>query len=160
MILVLQLILYCALFFFILLCHVRKNGSRILFFYPPEFQSEAVSRGVVDNHELHRRMAKFVVPFFLIMGAALVAIIAWWNGADSFWPAYGQAVLFLLVVNWFDGIVLDGIWIGKSHRFDMPELKDVPHAYKWKTIITQRLALSVVCAIVAFAVAGIVVLVG
>ena len=43
---------------------------------------------------------------------ALVLIIGLWNGVRSFWPAYWQALLFLEVMNWYDGLVIDRFWVG------------------------------------------------
>ena len=57
----------------------------------------------------------FIVDFFAVAGpvllpiyvmlAALVLIIGLWNGASSFGEAYWQALLFLEVMNIYDGVV-------------------------------------------------------
>ena len=55
-----------------------------------------------------------MIPFLLVMLAALLLIIGLWNGIHDFRPAYCQALLFLEVMNWFDGIVIDRLWVGHS----------------------------------------------
>ena len=45
-----------------------------------------------------------MIPFFIVMLAALVLIIGLWNGASSFGEAYWQALLFLEVMDIYDGV--------------------------------------------------------
>ena len=38
---------------------------------------------------------------------ALVLIVGVWNRASTFRAAYAQTAVFLVVMNWFDGIIID-----------------------------------------------------
>lgn len=49
-----------------------------------------------------------MIPFCIIIFTALALIIAVWNHVTDFKTAYLQAYLFLVVMNWFEGIVLVG----------------------------------------------------
>ena len=62
MLLIIQLILYCLLFFLMVKAAVKDNGMNCLYFYPPSFIDEAAKR--------------FMVPFCIIMLVVLVLIIA------------------------------------------------------------------------------------
>lgn len=53
-----------------------------------------------------------MIPFLLIMFAALILIIGLWNRALDFRSAYLQSLLFFEVMNWYDGIVIDKVWFG------------------------------------------------
>lgn len=53
---------------------------------------------------------RFMVQFCIIMLIALILIIAVWNQVTDFKTAYIQSVIFLIIMNWFDGIV---VFIGK-----------------------------------------------
>ena len=46
MMIVLQLVLYCLLFFLLVKCAVKNDGLRCLYFYPKEYQEEAFRRGL------------------------------------------------------------------------------------------------------------------
>ena len=39
---------------------------------------------------------------------------------------YLQALLFLKVVNWFDGIVMNRLWVGHSRFWNTPGAEDLP----------------------------------
>lgn len=110
MLLIIQLILYCLLFFLMVKAAVKDNGMNCLYFYPPAFIDEAAKRGLADKDETMKRGKRFMVPFCIIMLVVLVFIIAVWNRVTTFTAAYWQAVLFLVVMNWFDGICMN--WCG------------------------------------------------
>lgn len=83
-------------------------------FNPKAVQERAVAIGLTDWDTIRRKKRHFMLPFLLILLAALLLIIGLWNGASDFKNAYLQALLFLEVMNWFDGIVIDRIWVGHS----------------------------------------------
>ena len=41
--------------------------------------------------------------------------------------AYIQACIFLIVTNWFDGIVVERLWVGYSKIWLVAGMKDVPY---------------------------------
>ena len=74
--------------------------------------------------------------------------------------AYIQTALFLVVMNWFDGIVIDRIWVGHSKIWKIEGMVGVPYVHSWKAIITKCSIATVSYLIIAFAVAGLIVLIG
>ena len=103
----LQLILFCALFTLMVKLAVGSNALNALFFYPQPVQERVYALKLTDRETVARRRTRFMIPFFLVMLAALLGIIRLWNGVRAFGPAYLQALLFLEVMNWYDGIVID-----------------------------------------------------
>jgi len=91
---------------------------------------------------------------------ALILIIAVWNNVTDFKTAYIQTVLFLVVMNWFDGIVIDRIWVGSSKIWKIEGMEGVPYVKSWKTIFTRRGLGTILYFIIALAVAGLIVLIG
>lgn len=85
-----------------------------LYFYPKEVQDRAIELGLIDRNTMNRKRKCFMIPFFIVMLAALVLIIGLWNEASSFGEAYWQALLFLEVMNIYDGVVIDKLWVGHS----------------------------------------------
>ena len=90
---------------------------------------------------------------------ALVLIIGLWNGVNTFLPAYLQALLFLEIMNWYDGIVIDKVWVGYSKFWLLPGCEDIPYVQTWKQILKKRGILTLIWVVGAAIVAGIVVLV-
>ena len=101
-----------------------------------------------------------MIPFFMVMTAALVLIIGLWNGVDAFWLAYWQALLFLEVMNWYDGVVIDRLWVGHSRFWIIPGTEDIPFVQTWPQVLKKRGILTLIWLVGAAIVAGIIVLLG
>ncbi|MBQ9324867.1 MAG: hypothetical protein IJ246_03745 [Clostridia bacterium] len=155
----LQLILYCALFTLMVKIGAGNHALHCLYFYPKPYQEEAYRRKLADRETVERKRRRFMIPFFLVMLAALVGIIGLWNGVRGFWPAYGQALLFLEVMNAYDGAVIDRLWVGHSRFWVISGMEDVNYVQTWEQVLKKRAVLCVIwiggAAIVAAVVAGI-----
>lgn len=90
------------------------------------------------------------------MLAALVLIIGLWNGASSFGEAYWQALLFLEVMNIYDGVVIDKLWVGHSRFWVLPGLEDAPFVQTWRQVLKKRSILALIWVAGAAIVGGIV----
>ena len=158
-IIAIELILFCSLFTLMVKIAVGKNALNGLYFYPKTVQERAFVIGLTDRDTVARKRKRFMLPFFLIMLTALVLIIGFWNGVRSFRRAYLQALLFLEVMNWFDGIVIDKLWVGYSRFWILPGCEDIPYVQTWKQVLKKRGILTLIWIAGAAIVAGIVVLV-
>ena len=96
---ILQLILFCALFTLMVKFSVGNNALNGLYFYPKPVQERAFEIGLADRESVAEKRKRFLIPFVLVMLAALVLIIGLWNGVNTFREAYLQALLFLTVMN-------------------------------------------------------------
>jgi len=76
--------------------------------------------GVTSRETVDRKRKYYRILFFLVLVGALLLIIGLWNGISVFCPAYFQALLFLEVMNWYDGIVIDRLWVGHSKLWIIP----------------------------------------
>lgn len=158
--LLLQLVLYCLLFALLVKCAVKDSGRNCLYFYPKEYIDEAQKRGFADKDATMKKGKRFMTFFLLVMLVALVLIIALWNHVTDFKTAYLQTYLFLVVMNWFDGIVIDRLWVGHSKIWRIEGMEGIPYVKPWKTVLTKRGLATVLYLVIALAVAGLVVLVG
>lgn len=86
--------------------------------------------------------------------------ISVWNGVRDFKTAYIQAYLFLVVMNWFDGALMDRFWVVHSKIWRIEGMEGVPYAKPWKSVIIRRGAATIMYLAVAIIVAGIVMLIG
>ena len=70
------------------------------------------------------------------------------------------ACVFLIVTNWFDGIVVDRLWVGRGKLWVIKGMEGVPYVKAGKLLLTKRAIATVLYLIIALAAAGIVVLLG
>lgn len=101
-----------------------------------------------------------MVPFCIVMVIALVAIISPWNRVTDFRTAYVQSYLFLVVMNWFDGIVIDRLWVGRGKLWVIKGMEGVPYVKPWKEVLIKRGLGTILYLVIALGVAGLVVLFG
>lgn len=156
---VLQLVLFCTLF--TLMVKISAGGSALncLYFYPKAYQEQAYRLNLTDRATVARKRKRFMLPFFSVMLIALLLIIGLWNHIRDFWPAYGQALLFLEVMNWYDGIVIDRLWVGHSRFWVIPGMEGVPYVQTWPQVLKKRCILPLIWVIGAAIVAGLAVLI-
>ena len=156
---VLQLVLFCTLFTLLVKLAVGDNALNALYFYPKPVQERVYQLGLTDRETVARKRMRFMIPFLLVLLAALLLIIGLWNGIHDFQPAYFQALLFLEVMNWFDGIVIDRLWVGHSKLWIIPGTEDIPFVQTWPQVLKKRGILTLIWIVGAAIVAGLVVLV-
>ena len=136
--LALQITLYCLLFLLLVKLAVRDSGIHCLYFYPKPYLEEAQRRGIAEKDAVMAQGKRFLIPFCVGMLAVLVGILAFWNRVTAFKTAYWQAYLFLVVMNWFDGIVIDRLWVGRSKIWRIEGMEGVPYVKPWKTVLIKR----------------------
>ena len=159
MIIVIQLILFCLLFTLMVRYSVRGGAVNGLFYYPKTIQERAFEIGLSTEEEMKKKRKIFMTEFYAVMGIALILIISLWNKVTDFKIAYLQALLFLEVMNWYDGIVIDKIWVGYSKFWIRPGCEDIPYVQTWKQMFKKRIILTLIWVAGAAIVAGIVVLI-
>jgi len=152
----LQLALFCILFTLMVKIAVGGNPLNGLYFYPKPVQEKVFALGMTDRETVARKRKQFMIPFVLVMLSALVLIIGLWNGVRRFWPAYWQALLFLEVMNWYDGICIDRLWVGHSRFWIIPGTEDIPFVQTWPQVLKKRGILTLIWIAGAAIVAGIV----
>ena len=160
MLILVQLVLYCLLYILLVKCAVRDSGRNCLYFYPKEYIEEAERRGIADKKTTMKKGKRFMILFCIAIFVALILIISVWNRVTDFQTAYMQAALFLVVVNWFDAIVIDRLWVGHSKIWIIRGMEGIPYVKPWKNILIKRSLATVMYLVLALAVAGIAVRVG
>lgn len=156
---VLELALYCLLFTIMVRYAVRGGAIDGLYFYPKAVQDRAIEIGLTTREAMQRRQKIFMTEFCIVMLVALVLIIGVWNRVSDFKTAYLQALLFLEVMNWYDGIVIDKIWVGHSRFWILAGCEDLPFVQTWKQVLKKRGFLTLIWVAGAAIAAGIVVLI-
>jgi hypothetical protein len=139
---------------------VRGGAIDGLYFYPKTVQERAMEIGLTDKKTMNRKRKRFMALFYVVMLTALVLIIAFWNRVRDFQRAYLQALLFLEVMNVYDGIVIDKIWVGYSKFWILPGCEDLPYIQTWSQVLKKRSILALIWVAGAGIVALFVVVIG
>ena len=156
---VLQLVIYCMIFTLMVRYAVRGGAVDGLYFYPKPVQERAIEIGLATQETIKKKRKIFMTEFYIVMLAVLVLIIGLWNHVSDFKTAYLQALLFLEVMNVYDGIVIDKIWVGYSKFWLIPGCEDIPYVQTWMQVLKKGSFLAMIWVIGAAIVAGIVVLI-
>lgn len=156
--LLLQLFLYCLLFTAMVKIAVRDNAVNGLYFYPQPVQDRAIALGLTDRETVRRRFRRFMTAFYLVMLVALLGIVGIWNGVRDFGSAYWQSLLFLEVMNVYDGVAIDKLWVGHSRFWQLPGAEDLPYVQTWGQVLRKRCRLALVWVAGAALAAGLIVL--
>lgn len=151
-----QLMLFCALFTAMVKYAVRGGAVDGLFFYPKAVQEKAFELGLSDPETMAEKRKQFMPVFVIVMLAALLLIVGVWNRPAGFREAYAQCLLFLEVMNWYDGIVIDRLWVGHDPFWILPGTEGIPFVQTWPQVLKKRLILTVIWIVLAVIPAGII----
>ena len=157
MIILIQMVLFCLLFTAMVMYAVSGGAIDGLYFYPKAVQERAINIGLITKETMQKKRKVFMTEFYIVMLTALVLIIGLWNRVSDFKTAYLQALLFLEVMNIYDGIVIDKIWVGHSRFWILPGCEDIPFVQTWGQVLKKRSLLAMIWIAGAAIVAGIVV---
>ena len=152
----LQTALYCLL----VKCAVKDSGRNCRYFYPKACLDEAQRRGIANREAEMKKGSRFMAFFCIVMLLALLAIAALWNRVSDFGTACLQTCLFLGVMNWFDGIVIDHPWVGRSRIWRVEGMEGVPYVRPWREVLVRRGMGTAIYLILALPIAGIALLIG
>lgn len=155
----LELILYCLLFTMMVRYAVRGGAIDGLYFYPKIVQERAIEIGLTTKEVMQRKKKIFMTEFYIIMLVALVLIIGVLHRVSDFKTAYLLALLFLEVMNWYDGIVIDKIWVGHNKFWILAGCEELPFVQTWKQVLKKRGLLTLIWIVGAVIVAEIVALI-
>lgn len=134
--------------------HFFYSADEVLYGALPEFE-QACRKAEVP----YTSFARPGMTHCYCMLPVLLLIIGVWNHVSDFKTAYGQALLFLEVMNVYDGIVIDKLWVGYSRFWVIPGLEDLPYVQSWGQMMQKRVKLALVWVAGAALAAGMVVLI-
>ena len=155
MIYVLQNLIYCLLFILMIKIGVGNSALNGLYFYPKAVRERVYELGLTDRQTVKKKKIIFMTAFYIVMLTAILLIIGLWNGVRDFWTGYIQALVMLEVMNWFDGIVIDKIWVAKSKFWVIAGTEDIPFVQTWKQVLKKRIILSLIWIVGASVIAGL-----
>lgn len=144
MIFAIQLFLYLVFFTVCIKLLVLNDPLRGIFFYPRQIQRRAFEMGLAKEEEARKRKRIFFTVLILGIAILPVVFIKCWSGISDFGTAFLRALIFLEVMNWYDGIAVDEIWVRFDKFWVIKGLEDMPHVKTWKFVLTERIVMTVI----------------
>jgi hypothetical protein len=160
MMLCIQVLIYLLCFTAAIVAVVAKGPVGGLFFYPEPVQKRALELGLTNEVTVRKRKKWFFTALVIGLAALPVLFIGLWNRVTELRPAYVQALVLLVIMNWYDGIVIDRLWVGRSKFWVIPGCEDLPYTKSIKSVLIQRGIMTLVYLPVAAIIAEIAVFVG
>ncbi|MCM1193759.1 MAG: hypothetical protein NC389_15190 [Acetatifactor muris] len=159
MVFVLQLFIYLVCFTACIKLLVLNDPVRGIFFYPKPIRQRAFEMGLTTEEEAKKRKKIFFTA--LVLGIVLlpVVFIGCWSGVSDFRTAFIRAVIFLEAMNWYDGIVVDEIWVRFDRFWVIKGMEDMSHVKNLKFVLTERIVMTVVYIPVAALIAKLAVMI-
>ncbi len=156
---IIEMIVFLGLFTLLVRLYAIGGAINAVFFYPAEYQKTAVERGLTTNEIIKKRRSVFHWTFITAMLIALVVIVGIINKADTFFIAYLQSLLFLEIMNIYDGIIIDKVWVGYSKLWKIGGMEDIPYIQTWKQVLIKRGILALIWIPLSAVTAGLALLV-
>ncbi len=154
-------ILIDLIFFTAAIAAAVQNGPvGGLFFYPEPVQKRVLELGLTNAATVRRRKKRFFIALMMGIVALPILFIGLWNRVTDFRTAYWQALILLEVMNWYDGIVIDRLWVGHSKFWVIRGAEDLPYTKSVKIVLIERGIMTLVYLPVAAVIAELAVLVG
>ncbi|MCM1398118.1 MAG: hypothetical protein NC225_01410 [Clostridium sp.] len=159
MVFVLQLFIYLVCFTVCIKLLVLNDPVRGIFFYPKQIQRRAFEMGLATEEEAKRRKRIFFTALVLEIVILPVLFIGCWSDISDFRTAFIRAVILLEAMNWYDGIVVDEIWVRFDRFWIIKGMEDMSHVKNLKFVLTERLIMTVVYIPVAALIAKLAVII-
>ena len=106
-------------------------------------QQRVYDMGLTTLEMIRKRKTIFFT--ILLTGILVLPIIfiGVWNGITDFRTAYVQELLFLEILNWYDGIVVDSVWVRYSRFWMIKGTEDLAYVINIKLVFIERIGASV-----------------
>ena len=138
MIFVLEILVYLILFTLSVVIVVKNGPVDGIFFYPKPVQDRVLELGLTDKATVKRRSIVYIVLLMLGVIGLPIVFIGICNQVTDFKIAFLQALILLEVMNWYDAIMIDFVWVRHSKFWIIPGAEDLPYAKTWSYIIKKR----------------------
>jgi len=152
---IIENIVFLGLFTLLVRLYAIGGAINAVFFYPKDYQKFVVERGLTTEEHIKKRHALFLYTFIPFLLIALMIIIGVINKSDTFKTAYLQSLLFLEIMNVFDGIVIDKVWVGYAKLWKIEGMERVPYIQTWKQVLIKRAILAAIWVPLAAVVAAL-----
>ena len=126
-----EAVVLCALFHLEVWLQTKREPARIVYSYPPAIVERYIELGKIPDKRnpgtLERVKKKW--PAAIVLGIILGAVVYFVNGSRSFLNGFLVSYGLWLIVDWYDAIVIDILWLCHSKTYILPGTEDMTAAY-------------------------------
>lgn len=132
MIFLMEAIILCILFTWIVVPSVYKNPLAWAADYPPKIVARLQELGQIpkQNPILTPKVLARKLIFCALAIVSFGFMIFYINGAQSFWEGFTISYGLWLTIVWFDALILDCLWFTHSKKIRIPGTEDMVKEYK------------------------------
>lgn len=131
MALLIQCIVLCVIFTFLILPPQFKNPLSQITSYPPAIRERVANlpqyKGVLDITKKKNVTRKIIGALIAVI---ILAFLAFFSGKTSFIPAFVHVFILFFVVNMYDLLILDLLVFPNSKKVVIPGTEDMVNEYK------------------------------
>ena len=122
MILLTECVAACILFTLVVVAVSLKDPLMQVNNWPPAIQQRARELGLIREEQMSgsKKVYAKKLAAALVIAIAFAALVFFANGARSFADGFGYSYLIWTVVNWYDALVIDCLWVCHDRRVRIP----------------------------------------
>ncbi len=142
--LLVEAVVLCIVFFVLIFLFVFQDRRGGLQWYPKKVQEEAVRRGVITRARLdiQNKLSKMLM---IVVSAAVILVSVFTINQVCIWgEAFTQIYFLCFVMNLFDGIVVDYLWVSRTKYWIIPELSDLEIPKSLGHLIKERIIMCII----------------
>ena len=127
------------LFTMIIVLVTLKNPIASVGDYPPAIRKKCMELGLVEERKKRFTKGDIVrkTAAMLVFIAAFSWILKYFNGVQTFWQGFRDSYLIWLIIDWYDGLILDCVWFCHSRRVRIPGTEDMEEYKDYRFHIRQ-----------------------
>lgn len=127
MTILIECVVLCALFTLAVGTASLKDPLAGVHNWPPAIQRRAQELGLIQAEQMAGLKKVYAKKLAASLGIAVVfaAIVLFVNGARSLAAGFGYSYLIWTVVNWYDALVIDCLWVCHDRRVRIPGTEDM-----------------------------------
>lgn len=144
-----------VILFIICAAGIRKGAVGMVHLYHKDVQDKCVELGLTTHEQIRKRAMKmkfFAMPLYLLY--VLVCVYAV-NGVRSFWPGFLHVFLILSIMNLFDRLGIDLLWVEHTEAWTIPGTEALKPYINRKDKVVKWIVGTVGAAILAIIVSGV-----
>ena len=127
MLILLEGAVLCLVFTALIVPFTLKNPTASIGDYPPAIRKRCAELGIFPARS--RRFTKKDLlrkgTAALIFALIAAVVLRQLNGAESFWEGFRDSYLIWLIVDWYDALVLDCLWLCHCKAVRIPGTEEM-----------------------------------
>ena len=146
---IIQIMIFLLAFIGIVKLSVLRSPVDGIFYYPKPVQERAVQLSLTDKKTIRIRAIVFMSLFALALLILPLVFTGVWSRITDFKTAYARILTLLTASPWFDTIVIDYLWVGKSGFWKIRGAEDLPYRKTGRQLIGKFIRQPVVYALLS-----------